>query len=94
MPHITVRHQILNGQMTGKLELAVRDDEIGWFAVDDNTDLPDAALTKFVLEYRNESEWLQLSPELKRASNHKGWTRASTAEVISLLKSTGYVRVE
>jgi hypothetical protein len=94
MSHIAVRHEIVDGRMTGKLEFAVRDFDLGWFSLDDNQHLRDAALPTFILHYRNETEWLQLSPELKGTSSDKGWKRASTAEVISLLKSTGYVRVE
>jgi hypothetical protein len=93
MQHICVRYQIVHGQFTGKLELAVRDTVLGWFSLDDNQDLGDASLPRFVLELSMEPGGANLVPDLQRAQQRGVWRRASTTQVIAALQAAGIIKV-
>jgi hypothetical protein len=67
----------------GELQIAVRDPEVGWFAIEDSPD--------FVLEYRDETSWQLLPLDLRRASTDKGWNRATPRELIGILYVAGVV---
>jgi hypothetical protein len=94
MQEICVQRQVVDGRLTEKLELAVRDEDFGWFTVDDNEGLWDEHLPRFQLHVRNETEWLALDPILKHRSLTKGWKRMSPEEVISMLRDAGIIRAE
>jgi len=66
---------------TGNLQVAVRDPEVGWFAIEDSPD--------FVLEYRDETSWQLLPLELRRTSTDKGWNRTTPQELIGILWVVG-----
>ncbi|MGA2481551.1 MAG: hypothetical protein ABSF92_00355 [Candidatus Acidiferrales bacterium] len=68
----------------GGLEIAVRDEDLGWFVIDDRQD--------WILEYRDETAWALLPTEMKRASTDKGWNRTTPRELIGILWSTGGIR--
>ena len=68
----------------GELQIAVRDPEVGWFAIDDRPD--------FVLEYRDEASWELLPLELRRASTDKGWNRTTPQELIGVLLVAGAIK--
>src|SRR5438045_7365803 len=89
MQQICVQQELADEQMTGRLQLCVHDEDLGWFAIDDNEELTDESLPKFRLEYRNETEWGKVHPDLKRRLQTKGWKRASTIEAIAMLQSAG-----
>lgn len=65
-------------------ELAVRDKELGWFAVDDRPD--------FILEYRDETAWALLPTEMCQASVGKGWNRTTPQELIGVLWVVGVLK--
>jgi hypothetical protein len=69
---------------SGEIQLAVRDDEIGWFVIHNTPD--------FVLEYRDETAWALLPMEMCQASVDKGWNRATPEELIGILWNTGVVK--
>jgi len=68
----------------GELQIAVRDPEVGWFAIEDSPD--------FALEYRDETAWQLLPLDLRRASTDKGWNRTTPQELIGILYVSGVVR--
>lgn len=94
MQEICVQRQIIDGKLSNRLELAVRDEDIGWLVVDNNEDLWDVHLPKFQLHVRNETEWLSLDPTLKQRSLTKGWKRMSPDEAIAMLRNAGIIRAE
>ena len=71
-----------------EMELVAKDETLGWFGVDDNRGVH-RALSHFVLEYRDETAWALLPPEMKRASVDKGWNRCTPQELIGILWNTG-----
>ena len=68
----------------GRNELAVRDWNLGWFAV---LDTPD-----FILEYRDETSWALLPVEMRRDSLDKGWNRTTPQELIGILWNVGVLK--
>lgn len=60
---------------------------LGEFAIDDNEDLTNPALTHFILEVRD----VTVPPIERRDLPNKGWKRMSTAECITLLESAGVI---
>lgn len=60
---------------------------LGEFAIDDNENLSDPALTRFVLEVRDAT----IPPIERRYLPNKGWRRVSTAECLTLLESAGVI---
>jgi hypothetical protein len=78
IPHIIVRPVVTNGEIT-EWELLACDEKIGSFVIDDNDDLPDPALPKFLLEVKDLS-----NPD-------RGWQQMSTQECIAMLESAGVI---
>ena len=72
--------------ITGSLSPAT----LGDFAIDDNEQLTDPALTRFVLEVRDAT----LPPIERRFLPNKGWKGMTTKECISLLESSGVIDAE
>ena len=77
----------------GDLQIAVRDEDIGWFTIDDNSDLWDRDLPRFVLEFRNETDWQQTDILHRRISKDKGWKTVTPQELIEVLAVAGVIDV-
>ncbi len=81
---------MLCGAPTGNLRIGVKDEEIGWFTIDDNENLWDKNLPRFTLEYRNEN----VPPEQFRLLHNDGWTEVTTKELLDVLESAGVINRE
>ena len=68
-------------------ELVACHDTLGEFAIDDNEDLADPALTRFVLEVRNAG----VPPIERRYLPNKGWRQVTARECLALLESAGVI---
>jgi hypothetical protein len=73
--------------MTDQWELVASHESLGQFAVDDNQDLPDPALPRFVLEVRDAT----IPPIERRFLSNKGWRQVTTRECLPLLESSGVI---
>jgi len=94
IPEIRIQCAMIAGQPVGDLQIAVRDEEIGWFVIDDNSDLWDKDLPRFVLEYRNETDWQQTDILHRRISKDKGWKTVTPRKLLNILQAAGYIDVE
>jgi hypothetical protein len=88
MPYLRIQYEI-DGAPARSRQIAVEDAEIGWVVIDDNEDLADSALSKFVLEVRDYA-----APSERRLLPNKGWRRVSTREVLDLLEAAGIITGE
>lgn len=88
MPYLRIQYEI-DGARAGRRQIAVEDAKIGWVIIDDNEDLADSALSKFVLEAREFA-----IPSECRLLPNKGWRKVSTREVLNLLESAGIITGE
>jgi len=88
IPEIRVRRETPDGE----IQLAVRDEDLGWFVVDNNENLRSDALPKFVLEYRDETSWALVPVEMRQTSVDKGWNRTTPSELIGILWNTGVLK--
>jgi hypothetical protein len=93
IPEIFIQHAMVDGEPTGEYQIAVDIDGLGRFTIDDNSHLCDDALPKFILEYRNETEWEQVDPILRRMSKDKGWKTVTPQELGAVLESAGVIGV-
>ncbi|MGA2337997.1 MAG: hypothetical protein WA383_10295 [Terriglobales bacterium] len=75
---IRVQNEMIDGEPIGKLQIAVEDEAIGWFTIDDNENLWDKDLPKFVLKYAT----------IPMAAG-QGWQRVTTGELLDVLESAG-----
>ena len=57
-------------------------------------DLWNAALPKFVLEFRDETSWVILPQAERWASVDKGWNRLTPQELAEILESEGAIKTE
>jgi len=80
---IRVQHEMIDGKPTSKRQIAVEIEGIGWFAIDDNENLWDKDLPKFVLKYTT----------IPMAAG-QGWQRVSTKELLNVLESAGLIQQE
>jgi hypothetical protein len=85
MPYLRIQY----GVPAGRRQIAVEDAKIGWVVIDDNEDLADSALSKFVLEMRDFA-----APSECRVLPNKGWRKVSTREVLGLLEAAGIITGE
>jgi hypothetical protein len=76
--HIDVRHALVNGVPCGEWQIAINDPLLDWITLDDNDNLWDQDLPKFVLEACENPE--------------KGWRRVRVPDLLALLESTGNFR--
>ena len=83
---IKVRPVIIDGDRDHR-ELVACHDTLGEFAIDDNEELADPALTRFMLEVRD----VTIPPIEHRFLPNKGWRRMTTMECIALLESAGVI---
>lgn len=88
MPYLRIQDEI-DGAHAGRRQIAVEDAKIGWVVLDDNEDLADPSLSKFVLEAREFA-----TPSECRLLLNKGWRKVSTREVLNLLESAGIITGE
>ena len=84
--HLKVRPVAIDGT-TDHRELVACHDTLGEFAIDDNEQLADPALSRFVLEVRDVS----IPPSERRFLPNKGWKVVTTREYLALLESTGVI---
>ena len=80
---IRVRHEMIDGKSIGKRQIAVEIEGIGWFSIDDNENLWDKDLPKFVLKYAV----IPMAPG-------QGWQRITTTELLDVLESAGLIQQE
>jgi hypothetical protein len=80
---IRVQREMIDGEPIGKLQIAVEDEAIGWFTIDDNENLWDKNLPKFVLKYAV----IPMAPG-------QGWQRVTTAKLLDVLESAGLIQQE
>jgi hypothetical protein len=84
--HMKVR-PVVNAGATGHWELVACHEALGDFAIDDNEELADAALTPFIL-----GVWpANIPPIERRHLPNKGWWRVTARECFSLLESAGVI---
>ncbi len=93
IPAIRIQRALVNGEPVGKLQIAVCDEWIGWFTIDDNSHLPHKHYSQFILEYRNETEWAKIDPVVRRSDPRKGWHRASPRKLMKVLHEAGVIHV-
>jgi len=94
MPELFVQRVLVDGEPVGQWEIEVDVDGIGRFTIDDNSDLWDAALPQFVLEFRDETSWALLPIPDRQASVDKGWHRSTPQELVEILASAGAIKTE
>ena len=94
IPEIRIQRALVNGSPTGELEIAVRDETIGWFAIDDNFHLADKDLSHFTLQYKNDTAWSQLDPQQQWRDFARGWKKATLQEVIRVLATAGVIKID
>jgi hypothetical protein len=80
---IRVQREMIGCERIGKLQIAVEDEAIGWFAIDDNENLWDKDLPKFVLKYTTIP-----------MTTGQGWQRVTTQELLDVLESAGLIKQE
>ena len=80
---IRVQHEMIDGMSIGKRQIAVEIEGIGWFAIDDNENLWDKDLPRFVLKYTT----------IPMAAG-QGWQRVTTEELLGVLESAGLIQQE
>jgi hypothetical protein len=91
VPEIRIQRAMVNGEPVGALQIAVLDETFGWFTVDDNSHLPDKDLPRFILEFRNETDWQQTDTLHRRISKDKGWKTVTPQELIEVLVVPGVI---
>ena len=87
MPEIRVQREALDGE----IQLAVRDEDLGWLVIDNNEHLWNDVLPQFALEYRDETSWALVPIAMRQASEDKGWNHATPHELIGVLWATGVI---
>jgi hypothetical protein len=91
IPEIRIQRAMVNGEAVGGLQTVVRDDTIGWFALDDTSALWDRNLPRFNIEYRNETEWSRIDPLQRRIDKRKGWKTVTPQQLIDVLVVAGVI---
>jgi hypothetical protein len=87
MPEINVRRK--NRDPKGDIELVVKDENLGWFVVNDDEQDIHGGLPKFVVEYRDEDAWELIPNDMRRASTDKGWNTTTAEGLIRVLWYAG-----
>ena len=80
---LRVQDEIVDGRLTGKRQIAVEIEGIGWFTIDDNENLWDKNLPKFVLKYA-----------IVPIAAGQGWKRVTTKELLDVLETAGVIEQE
>lgn len=94
LPEIRIERAMIAGQPVGSLQIAVRDEDIGWLTIDGNENLWDKDLPRFILEYRNETEWSRTDPLQRRMDKQKGWRTVSPRKLLNVLQAAGHINVD
>ena len=95
MPEIFVQRALVHGEPKGAWQIAVEIDYLGGrFTLDDNSNLWDPSLPKFILEYRDEASWALIPLEIRRTMRDKGWNRVTPHELVEILQSIGLIKEE
>ena len=81
--NIRVQHEMIDGEPISKRQIAVEDQAIGWFTIDDNESLWDKDLPKFILKYA-----------VIPMTTGQGWQRVTTQELLDVLESAGLIQQE
>jgi hypothetical protein len=84
--HLKVR-PVVHDYVVDHWELVACHERLGEFAIDDNQELADPALTHFVLEVRD----ARVPPLDRRHLPNKGWKQMSTRECLTLLETAGVI---
>ena len=84
--HLKLRPVMRDG-IVDHWELVASHDRLGEFAIDDNEQLVDPTLTRFVLELRDATT----PPIERRYLSNKGWRQVTTRECLDLLESLGVI---
>jgi len=91
MPYLRIQYEMIDGAPVGRRQIAVEDDQIGWVVLDDNEDLADPALPKFVVEVRD----FAVPGIERRFLPNQGWKQiSSTRELLGLLEAAGIITCE
>lgn len=77
---IRVQDEIIDGKPSSKRQIAVEIEGIGWFTIDDNENLWDKDLPKFILKYA-----------VVPIAEGQGWQRVTTTELLEVLESAGVI---
>ena len=77
---LRVKREMIDGRPTNKRQIAVEIEGIGWFTIDDNENLWDKDLPKFVLKYTT----------IPMAAG-QGWKKVTTQELLDVLESAGLI---
>jgi|SRR5450631_3521817 len=77
---IRVEYEMIDSEPIGKRRIAVEIEGIGWFTIDDNENLWDKDLPKFVLKCTT------IPMEAGQ-----GWQRVTTTELLEVLESAGLI---
>lgn len=88
--HIEVRHALVDGVPCGDWQIAIEDPIIGWLTLDDNDNLWDRDLPKFVLEVRA-CPYVSLMDIRDGSELPTGWQRVSVAQLLELLEQRGVI---
>ena len=91
VPEIRIQRAMVNGEHVGVLQIAALDETIGLFTLDDNSHLPDKDLPRFILEFRNETDWQQTEILHRRISKDKGWKTVTPQQLIDVLVVAGVI---
>jgi len=78
---IKVRREIVGGEPKGRPEIAVLVEGLGWFSIDNNENLWDPALPRFVFEVKDLS-----APLFQRR-----WKQVTIPELLALLQSQALI---
>jgi len=81
--NIRVQREMIDGKATGRRQIAVAIEGIGWFTIDDNENLWDKDLPRFVLKYA-----------IVPIAAGQGWTKVTTMELLEVLESAGAIERE
>jgi hypothetical protein len=94
IPELRIQRAMIAGQPVGDLQVAVRGETIGQFTIDGNENLWDRDLPRFVLEYRDETDWQQKELIERRADKQKGWQTVSPRKLLKVLQAAGYINID
>ena len=94
MPEIFIQRALIHGEPIGEWQIAVEIEELGRFTLDDNSNLWDPSLSKFVLEFRDETSWALLPIPDRQASVDKGWNKVTPQELVEILQTSGLIKEE
>jgi hypothetical protein len=92
MPTIFIKRVRINGELTGRLHIAVWIDGVGRFSIDDDEQPWEMTFPKHLLEYRNEREWKKSRQDERRTIANEGWQRVTPDELVGALVSAEVIR--